>query len=71
MIVTSPGALPAPVTVATLRDAQAPRNHRIIDVLRRFGLAEDSGQGIDVIQDGMRLELLDEPVSKRRTPRFA
>ncbi|KQT91499.1 hypothetical protein ASG49_10760 [Marmoricola sp. Leaf446] len=60
--VTSPGGLPAPVTIATLRDAQAPRNHTVIDVLRRFGLAEDSGQGIDVIQDGMRFELLDEPV---------
>jgi ATP-dependent DNA helicase RecG len=50
------------VTVATLREAQAPRNHTIIDILRRFGLAEDSGQGIDVIQDGMRLELLHEPL---------
>jgi ATP-dependent DNA helicase RecG len=60
--VTSPGRLPAPVTVATLREAQAPRNHTIIDALRRFGLAEDSGQGIDVIQDGMRLELLHGPL---------
>lgn len=61
VVVTSPGRLPAPVTVATLRDAQAPRNHTVIDVLRRFGLAEDSGQGIDVIQDNMRFELLHEP----------
>ena len=60
--VTSPGRLPPPVTVATLREAQAPRNHTVIDILRRFGLAEDSGQGIDVIQDGMRLELLNEPL---------
>lgn len=59
--VTSPGRLPPPVTVTTLREAQSPRNHTVIDVLRRFGLAEDSGQGIDVIQDGMRFELLDEP----------
>ncbi len=59
--VTSPGRLPPPVSVATLREAQSPRNHTVIDVLRRFGLAEDSGQGIDVIQDGMRYELLDEP----------
>lgn len=62
VILTSPGRLPAPVSIATLRDAQAPRNHTVIDILRRFGLAEDSGQGIDVIQDGMRFELLDEPV---------
>lgn len=60
--VTSPGSLPEPVTVATLRQAQAPRNHTVIDILRRFGLAEDSGQGIDVIEDNMRTELLDEPV---------
>jgi len=59
--ITSPGRLPPPVTVTTLREAQSPRNHTVIDVLRRFGLAEDSGQGIDVIQDGMRFELLDEP----------
>lgn len=59
--ITSPGRLPAPVSIATLREAQAPRNHTVIDVLRRLGLAEDSGQGIDVIQDEMRFELLDEP----------
>jgi ATP-dependent DNA helicase RecG len=59
--ITSPGRLPAPVSLATLREAQAPRNHTVIGVLRRFGLAEDSGQGIDVIQDEMRFELLAEP----------
>lgn len=62
VIVTSPGLLPPPVTVETLRQAQAPRNHTVIDVLRRFGLAEDSGQGIDLIQDAMHLDLLDDPV---------
>lgn len=62
VLVSSPGRLPAPVTVSTLREAQVPRNHSVIDALRRFGLAEDSGQGIDVMQDHMRLELLDEPV---------
>lgn len=70
VIVTSPGRLPAPVTVATLREAQAPRNHTVIDVLRRFGLAEDSGQGIDVIQDGMRLELLHEPLFEETDDSF-
>lgn len=58
------------MTVATLREAQAPRNHTIIDVLRRFGLAEDSGQGIDVIQDGMRLELLHEPLFEETESAF-
>ena len=70
MTVTSPGRLPEPVTVATLRQAQAPRNHSLIDLLRRFGLAEDSGQGIDVIQDQMRLELLAEPFFVEQSDSF-
>lgn len=60
--VVSPGPLPPPVTVETLRHDQAPRNHTLLDVLRRFDLAEDSGQGIDVIQDTFALELLHPPV---------
>ena len=67
---TSPGRLPPPVTVQTLREAQSPRNHTVIDVLRRFGLGEDSGQGIDVIQDGMRFELLAEPEFEETTDSF-
>lgn len=49
------------MSLATLREAQSPRNHTVIDVLRRLGLAEDSGQGIDVMQDEMRFELFGEP----------
>lgn len=59
--VVSPGELPPPVTIETLRQDQSPRNHSVIDVLRRFGLAEDSGQGIDVIEDSFALELLAPP----------
>lgn len=59
--VVSPGTLPPPVTIETLRHDQSPRNHTVIDVLRRFGLAEDSGQGIDVIEDTFALELLETP----------
>jgi predicted HTH transcriptional regulator len=40
-------------------------------VLRRFGLAEDSGQGIDVIEDNMRMELLAEPVFDAAPDSFA
>mgnify|MGYP001221494187 CR=1 FL=1 len=61
LTVRSPGRLLPSVEIETLREAQAARNPRVIDILRRFGLAEDSGQGIDLIQDGMRLELLHEP----------
>lgn len=59
--VTSPGGLPEPVTVATMRDAQSARNPDVIDVLRRFHLAEDAGRGIDVIEDEMADALLDPP----------
>jgi ATP-dependent DNA helicase RecG len=59
--IVSPGPLPVPVTIANIRDAQAPRNLNVIRILRRFGLAEDAGRGIDVMQDSMRAELLEPP----------
>jgi len=65
--VTSPGALPPPVTIETLRHDQAPRNHTVIDVLRRLGLAEDSGQGIDVIEDSFAFQLLEAPIFSETT----
>jgi len=62
VIVTSPGSLPEPVTVRTIRQAQAARNPDVIDVLRRFSLAEDAGRGVDVMQDEMEEALLDPPL---------
>ena len=61
VVVTSPGGLPEPVTVDNLRQAQAARNQHVIDVLRRFRLAEDAGRGVDVMQDSMEEALLDPP----------
>jgi len=61
VIVTSPGGLPEPVTVSNIREQYAARNLAVIDTLRRFGLAEDAGQGVDVMQDEMANELLDPP----------
>lgn len=61
VVVTSPGTLPEPVTIETMRQAQAARNPSIIDVLRRFSLAEDAGRGVDVIEDTMEEALLDPP----------
>lgn len=61
VVVTSPGGLPEPVTIETLRQAQAARNPDVIDVLRRFRLAEDAGRGIDVMEDSMRDAMLDPP----------
>lgn len=59
--VTSPGGLPEPVTVANIREANAARNLDVIRVLRRLGLAEDAGRGVDVMQDAMQEEMLDPP----------
>jgi len=61
VVVTSPGALPEPVTVATMRQAQAARNQDTIAVLRRFRLAEDAGRGVDVMEDTMAAALLEMP----------
>ncbi len=60
--VISPGGLPEPVTVENIREAQAARNLRVIQALRRFGVAEDAGRGVDVMVDSMRDELLDSPL---------
>jgi ATP-dependent DNA helicase RecG len=61
LIVSSPGGLPEPVTIENMRQAQAARNPSVIDVLRRFRLAEDAGRGVDVIQDTMAEALLNPP----------
>jgi len=59
--ITSPGALPEPVTIENIRDQASARNENMIGVLRGFNLAEDNGEGIDVMEDLMRDELLDPP----------
>ena len=61
VVVNSPGGLPEPVTVSNIREQYAARNLAVIDTLRRFGLAEDAGHGVDVMQDEMANELLDPP----------
>jgi ATP-dependent DNA helicase RecG len=61
VVITSPGGLPEPVTVENIREASAPRNIEVIRALRHFGLAEDAGRGIDVMEDTMLEEMLDPP----------
>lgn len=61
VVVVSPGGLPEPVTVENIRQAQAARNQSVIEVLRRFKLAEDAGRGVDVMEDAMRAALLGPP----------
>lgn len=62
VVVTSPGPLPEPVTVETMREQNAARNVAVISALRRFRLAEDAGRGVDLMQDVMAEHLLDPPV---------
>jgi ATP-dependent DNA helicase RecG len=61
VIIRSPGGLPEPVTVENIRETNAARNLVVISLLRRFGLAEDAGRGVDVMQDTMAEEMLDPP----------
>lgn len=61
LTITSPGPLPEPVTVETMREQNAARNVRVIEALRRFRLAEDAGRGVDLMQDVMAEQLLDQP----------
>jgi len=60
--ILSPGGLPEPVTVENIRETTAPRNLAVIGALRRYGLAEDAGRGIDVMEDTMLEEMLDPPI---------
>lgn len=61
VVIRSPGGLPEGVTVENIRDAQSARNVVVIDVLRKFRVAEDAGRGVDVMQDRMSEALLDPP----------
>ena len=61
LMITSPGRLPEPVTVENIRFQQAARNDRLLGALRRLGLAEDLGKGIDRMEDDMAAELLQPP----------
>lgn len=61
VVVRSPGSLLPGVTVSGLREAQKARNPVLIDELRRFRLAEDSGLGIDLIEDQMKAAFLRDP----------
>jgi ATP-dependent DNA helicase RecG len=61
VVVRSPGGLVEPVTVDNIREQQAARNPDLIAVLRRFGLAEDAGRGVDVMEDVMLTEMLEAP----------
>lgn len=54
------------MTAENIRETSAPRNLAVIQALRRYGLAEDAGRGIDVMEDTMLAEMLEPPVIEDR-----
>ncbi len=62
VVIISPGGLPEPVTINNIRSQQAARNDVVLRALRRLGLAEDLGKGIDRIEDDMTAGLLEPPI---------
>lgn len=70
LVVRSPGGLPPGVTVDGLREAQVSRNPVVADLLRFYRLAEQRGQGIDLIQDEMRDAMLQAPSFTDHGDRF-
>jgi ATP-dependent DNA helicase RecG len=70
LVVRSPGGLPPGVTIDGLREAQVSRNQVIADLLRYYRLAEQRGQGIDLMQDEMRDAMLQPPNFFDRGDRF-
>ena len=61
VVVRSPGALPGGVTLADIADRSVPRNILVIRTLRFFGVAEDAGRGVDLMQRHMALNFMAPP----------
>lgn len=59
--VTSPGGLPAGVSIENLRQEQESRNPELANNLRHFHLAEQRGRGIDIIEDRLQAAMLGAP----------
>ena len=60
--VSSPGPLPAPVTVENIREEHSSRNPRLMRVLKTLGLVEEYGEGVDRMYREMETRLLMPPV---------
>ena len=61
VVVRSPGALPGGVTLDDIADRSVPRNILVIRTLRFFGVAEDAGRGVDLMQRHMALNFMAPP----------
>ena len=51
LVVESPGGFPAGISLDNILDRQLPRNRRIAEILGLCGLAERSGQGMNLIYE--------------------
>ena len=51
LVIESPGGFPAGITVDNILDRQAPRNSRIAKIFQLCGLAERSGQGMNLMYE--------------------
>lgn len=60
--VTSPGGLPAPVTVENIRREHSSRNPKLMRVLKSLGLVEEYGEGVERMYREMEARLLEPPV---------
>ena len=60
--VTSPGGLPAPVTIKNIRTEHSSRNPKLMRVLKALGLVEEYGEGVDRMYREMEARLLEPPL---------
>lgn len=59
--IRSPGSLPAPVTVDTIRTEHYSRNRRVMRTLKLMGLVEEYGEGVDRMYAEMEARLMEPP----------
>lgn len=59
--IQSPGSLPGPITVETMRDEHYSRNRRLMRVLKLMGLVEEYGEGVDRMIREMEARLMEPP----------
>lgn len=60
--IQSPGPLPGHITTDNMRDEHYSRNSHIMDVLKRVGLVEEYGDGVDRMFTEMEARLMEPPL---------
>lgn len=59
--ITSPGELPAPITVENMREEHYSRNRRLMRALKELGLVEEFGEGVNRMFEEMGARLMTAP----------